>query len=1105
MDSFLRKRHLFPVNTNSTTQTPTPTEDIKTDPTTTIPTTIPIPTLTIIPFTIIVFSLLFLIVFSLRCALFDRSTAMTIADPYSARFLATDEPIDVVYTWVNGSDPEFLSQLEYYRNEGKILNSSAAGSRRRFADNQELKYSLRSLEKYAPWIRNIYIVTNGQVPNWLRVDHPRLKIITHHEIYSLGDSVDHLPTFSSPSIETHIHRIPNLSRRFLYFNDDVFLGTRVHPEDFISRSGTQKIYLSWEMPDCAIGCHDSFIGDKYCDLPCNNTACNFDGGDCIGVKKKSIYDEDDDDNDNSTSGSWNNNKKKLDSTDKIIRKYDTCEPGCNVLWIGDGICDSGCRNAKCGFDGADCPRDAKVPGSMPVFRWVKPTATTPSNLNKTILPTFHTTSSKVHSYNGWYSFLVNVSGLLIPPGKDTKITRVTIIKKNNMANDVVVNNNSTITAANQMILLDTSWIKSAVQVNKWGSSILFVTRPQINMNISYLVETSISYDALIQEEDLLHSNNNNPPLPPSDNDEDEDDNEHEQHDNSQKKPNTKQSSRIGSFKTSFTFIFRVDGNLSSPSHTNKLKSNRKLLLSNTTQTLHNNTTSNTNNKNIKKLSNSKKKSSKKTFMNDDGYSSSSSSDMDDNNSYGDDNDVGEDFGPSLSSDSYKDLNSDEPDEEGADAATKKWKKKFDSTKPPTKKDEEDIFGLSLLSTKAALRALFPKRIELNTKVPAHMPHLIDTRLIYKLHKALPDFYKKTSASRFRGKDNAQFSYAYATYLMADDELERVSEFRSFFSEFIDVDRSGCIETSTELRTLIAMIMSVDDKYVLPTTKPPSPTMASALDDDDYLGTSWAKKTVLDNDMIERARQRIWADSLSSASTTTSSSTNSGSSTSATTTTTTNTNNGNNGIMSKTINNVLAKFHDDCLSVLIIEKSPKAFSALLRVAMENRKRTTPRYELAETANQVTFIMLRDNSSDFLPSLDSARVKRTKFVCINDDTSIFNEESEIALREFFLSMFPQPSEFEIATVAITPHNNNIATSSSSSSSPLTGEKNPTESTNIKISSSFIMSREVINRFLLNLVTIIFIVSGIVLIWQRKRLIRLIFISASTKKSRPLKVSV
>lgn len=76
-------------------------------------------------------------------------------------------------------------------------------------------YSLRSIEQYAPWIRHVYIVTNGQVPYWLDLSFERVTIVTHDEIYR---NRSHLPTFSSPSIETNLHRISNLSERFIYLN-----------------------------------------------------------------------------------------------------------------------------------------------------------------------------------------------------------------------------------------------------------------------------------------------------------------------------------------------------------------------------------------------------------------------------------------------------------------------------------------------------------------------------------------------------------------------------------------------------------------------------------------------------------------------------------------------------------------------------------------------------------------------------------------------------------------------------------------------------------------------------------------------------------------------
>lgn len=49
----------------------------------------------------------------------------------------------------------------------------------RFEDNEELRYSLRSIERHAPWVRNVFIVTNGQIPSWLNLDNPRVTIVTH--------------------------------------------------------------------------------------------------------------------------------------------------------------------------------------------------------------------------------------------------------------------------------------------------------------------------------------------------------------------------------------------------------------------------------------------------------------------------------------------------------------------------------------------------------------------------------------------------------------------------------------------------------------------------------------------------------------------------------------------------------------------------------------------------------------------------------------------------------------------------------------------------------------------------------------------------------------
>uniref|UniRef100_A0A182P6I9 LNR domain-containing protein n=1 Tax=Anopheles epiroticus TaxID=199890 RepID=A0A182P6I9_9DIPT len=178
------------------------------------------------------------------------------------------EVIDVVYTWVNGSDPHFLEQLSRY---------SPTRDNARYDDKNELRYSLRSLEKYAPWLGNVYIVTNGQVPCWLNLENPRVRIVPHADIAD-GDTA--LPTFSSASIETFIHRIPGLSRRFLYLNDDIFLGAPLQPDDLQTLAEGVKVFTAWIVPDCAPDCPWMFVGDGSCDRDCFVEECQFDGGDC---------------------------------------------------------------------------------------------------------------------------------------------------------------------------------------------------------------------------------------------------------------------------------------------------------------------------------------------------------------------------------------------------------------------------------------------------------------------------------------------------------------------------------------------------------------------------------------------------------------------------------------------------------------------------------------------------------------------------------------------------------------------------------------------------------------------------------------------------------
>ncbi|XP_067855339.1 N-acetylglucosamine-1-phosphotransferase subunits alpha/beta [Heptranchias perlo] len=212
----------------------------------------------------------------------------------------------------------------------------------RFEDNEELRYSLRSVERYAPWIRHVFIVTNGQIPSWLNLDNPRVTIVTHQEIFR---NVSHLPTFSSPAIETHLHRIPGLSQKFIYLNDDVMFGEEVWPDDFYSHSNGQKVYLTWPVPNCADGCPGSWIKDGYCDKACNNSACDWDGGDCLGNTVG---------RGGGAGGAMNAQAWQFAGG---LPGVTYCNQGCANSWLADKFCDQACNVLSCGFDAGDCGQE----------------------------------------------------------------------------------------------------------------------------------------------------------------------------------------------------------------------------------------------------------------------------------------------------------------------------------------------------------------------------------------------------------------------------------------------------------------------------------------------------------------------------------------------------------------------------------------------------------------------------------------------------------------------------------------------------------------------------------------------------------------------------
>ncbi len=145
--------------------------------------------------------------------------------------------IDLIYMWVDGHDPKWREKKCAYT--GKISDNTETNNIGRYVSNDELRYSLRSVEKYVPWIRKIFIVTDDQKPEWLNTSHPKVQVIDHKDIMP----AEILPCFNSTVIEYFLYRIPGLAEHFLLANDDFFFNKPITPDFFFGEDGNPIVRL----------------------------------------------------------------------------------------------------------------------------------------------------------------------------------------------------------------------------------------------------------------------------------------------------------------------------------------------------------------------------------------------------------------------------------------------------------------------------------------------------------------------------------------------------------------------------------------------------------------------------------------------------------------------------------------------------------------------------------------------------------------------------------------------------------------------------------------------------------------------------------------------
>ncbi|XP_014679876.1 PREDICTED: N-acetylglucosamine-1-phosphotransferase subunits alpha/beta-like, partial [Priapulus caudatus] len=94
------------------------------------------------------------------------------------------------------------------------------------------------------------------------------------------------------------------------------------------------VFLSWAIPGCSDACPSSWINDGYCDKACNNTECDWDGGDCSGEKGR---------------------QPAADfAFGDLADSESHCSRGCANSWVADKYCDGVCSTYECAFDAGDC-------------------------------------------------------------------------------------------------------------------------------------------------------------------------------------------------------------------------------------------------------------------------------------------------------------------------------------------------------------------------------------------------------------------------------------------------------------------------------------------------------------------------------------------------------------------------------------------------------------------------------------------------------------------------------------------------------------------------------------------------------------------------------
>lgn len=147
--------------------------------------------------------------------------------------------VDMVFTYVN------LTEVPAVLDSGD-MHMSRRQFQARYTDHGELRFSLAMANLHVPWVRRIFVVTNGEMPSWfpsLAEEDSRLSLVNHADIMDPACLHGINTSFSSNQIDMFLHRIPGLAEHFIYSNDDQFVSRPLSKSELLQPMGTPAVAL----------------------------------------------------------------------------------------------------------------------------------------------------------------------------------------------------------------------------------------------------------------------------------------------------------------------------------------------------------------------------------------------------------------------------------------------------------------------------------------------------------------------------------------------------------------------------------------------------------------------------------------------------------------------------------------------------------------------------------------------------------------------------------------------------------------------------------------------------------------------------------------------